>query len=70
MTTAREIAWLRRLLVWCRARLKKDGYQELLDRYLAAGPTEPDDTKVVQSTPTFAAGQLPVKPLDGAAATL
>lgn len=46
---AREIAWLRRLLVWCRARLKRDGYQELLDRYLAEGPTDPDDTKVVRS---------------------
>lgn len=34
-----ENEWLRRLLKWCRPRLKNHYYQEGLDKYLAAGPT-------------------------------
>lgn len=36
----REAEWLRRLLRWCRPRLKHPSYQWWLDKYLAAGPSE------------------------------
>lgn len=36
--------WLRRLLKWCRPRLKHASYQTWLDKYLAAGPSPaPED---------------------------
>jgi hypothetical protein len=45
----RENLWLRRLIQWCRMRLRRDGYTETLDRYLADGVTEPDMTQAVLS---------------------
>jgi hypothetical protein len=45
----RENAWLRRLLTWCAARLRYDCYRESLARYIAAGPTDPDATRIVNS---------------------
>ncbi len=46
-----EIEWLRRLLKWCRARLKHPSYQARLDQYLAAGPspTPADESPVVHA---------------------
>jgi len=46
-----EIEWLRRLLHWCRSRLKHESYQVWLDKYLALGPSPaPEDgPAVVQS---------------------
>lgn len=46
-----ENAWLRRLLMWCRPRLHRDGYQAMLGRYLAEGPTDApvDEPRVVLS---------------------
>ncbi len=42
-----ENAWLRRLIQWCKVRLKPDRqYSETLDRYLAEGVTEPDNLKM------------------------
>ncbi len=55
--TQREIEWLRRLLRWCRPRLTRlrtgRSYQEMLDKYLAAGPTDlpVDEPAIVQSDP-------------------
>ena len=46
-----EIEWLRRLLRWCRSRLKHESYQAWLDKYLALGPSPvpEDEPAVVQS---------------------
>lgn len=43
------IEWQRRLLQWCKVRLRRQGYAETLDSYIAAGPTVPDMTPIVQS---------------------
>ena len=47
-----ETAWLRRLLRWCRPRLKHPSYQAWLDKYLAAGPSPApeDEPELIQST--------------------
>lgn len=37
---AKEISWLRRLLGWARPRLRREGYEDTLDRYLAMGPQD------------------------------
>ena len=47
-----ETAWLQRLLTWCRARLRREEYKGALDRYLAAGPTDVDDTKMTNAALT------------------
>ena len=39
-----ELEWLYRELNWCRKRLRRDGYQETLDRHMAEGPSTPDTT--------------------------
>ena len=46
-----EIEWLRRLLCWCRSRLKHASYQVWLEKYLALGPSPvpEDDPAIVQS---------------------
>ena len=45
----REIARLRRLLTWCRPRLRIEEYRLALDRYFTT-PTEPDlETKLIHS---------------------
>jgi hypothetical protein len=48
---ATEIEWLRRLLKWCRPRLKHPSYQTGLDHYLAAGPspTPENEPPIVRS---------------------
>ncbi len=56
----RENAWLRRLLQWCRPRLKQPFYAGQLDRALAAGPTDAP-TDEPNPPPSDAA---PVRPLD------
>jgi hypothetical protein len=50
-TVDREREWLRRLLRWCRPRLKHASYQTWLDQYLAAGPSDApvDEPPIVQS---------------------
>lgn len=47
--TALELEWLYRELSWCRKRLRRDGYQETLDKHMAEGPTVPDTTPAVLS---------------------
>lgn len=45
-----EIAWLRRLLSWCRPRLSNNGCRRLLDQYLEAGQTDvPNDPPMVHA---------------------
>jgi hypothetical protein len=46
-----EVEWLRRLLRWCRPRLKHPSYQTWLDQYLAAGPSPApeDEPPIVRS---------------------
>lgn len=48
----REIFWLRRLLSWARPRLRHEGYEDALDRYLAMGPQEQpaDEPPVIRSS--------------------
>jgi|GEM_PF-4004395 len=46
----KEAAWLRRLIQWCRPRLRREQHDDALDRYLAAGPTDaPDDPPIAAS---------------------
>ncbi len=46
-----EALWLRRLIAWCRPRLKHPSYQTWLDQYLAAGPSPAplDEPPIVRS---------------------
>lgn len=48
-SAALEVEWLYRELVWCRQRLRREGYQETLDKHMAEGPTVPDRTPAVLS---------------------
>jgi|SRR5712671_2314706 len=54
-----EIEWLRRLLRWCRPRLKHASYQTWLDQYLAAGPSPApaDDEPVIIQSEVFGVKQ-------------
>ena len=51
LEAADEIDRLRKLIAWCRPRLKQPAYRTLLDRYLdnPGAASEWDDMKIVQS---------------------
>jgi hypothetical protein len=57
---ADEIAWLRRVIQWCRPRLKHDPYRMSLDIKLAAGPSVAldDEPQLIQSSQPDADGWI------------
>ncbi len=58
-----ENGWLRRLLRWCRPRLKHASYQTWLDKYLALGPSPaPKDEPEVLCSDILARVEVPGNP--------